>query len=388
MHVFFVTEWFPTEQRPYYGIFILEHARSIAKLHKVSVLYIHGVDSASSSSIQITSRIENQNLTIYQLSYRRLIIPGSTWIRQLNGAWQVFKRSTQDASRPDIIHANVNNTADVAVVLGRLANIPVVLSEHSSAYARNRLKPSQIPLIRYFMNRVDVILPVCDSLGRQMRSFGITRPIVPVQNVVDMDIFYPATDGEQVVSTYCEITIIARLSEEKAVHLAIQGIARLHQQGIRVVLNIAGDGPERQNLETLTKDLGLSEWVRFHGGLPKSQLADMLRRSSVFLLSSTFESQPAVILEALACGLPVVAPDIGGIPEVITPAVGLLFRSGNVDDLVSKLRSVLDNLSAYNSAHIRQYAVAHFSPEVVSTRFDQIYQQVNNDRHAFERQAV
>jgi glycosyltransferase involved in cell wall biosynthesis len=384
VHVFFITQWFPTDPQPLYGIFVLEHARAVAQIHTVTLLYIHGIDPTLKQPIQITPITTYPGMMVYQLSYLHPEIPFTTWIRRINGARQAFKLASEKYGRPDIIHANIGNTADVAVLLGGLAGIPVVVSEHSSAYARKRFTPAQIRKTRFFMNRVDVIMPVCDALGKNIRSYGITRPMESVQNVADTEIFYPAAPGEQVSSPFREISLISRLNEEKAVHLAIQAAARLQRQGTYFQLQIAGDGPERAHLESMVDESGLSEWVHFHGYQPKTELAMMLRRSSAFLLTSLWESQPVVILEALSCGLPVSAPAIGGIPEVITPECGLLFQPGDLDDLSAKLTLLLSRISEYNPQVIRAYAVEHFSPHVVANRFDAIYRKIIESRHAFD----
>jgi glycosyltransferase involved in cell wall biosynthesis len=384
VHVFFVTQWYPTTQNPFYGIFIHEHARAIARIHKVSLLHIHGLDPKISQPIQIIPRSVNQNYMVYQLSYRRPVIPRTAWMRKIFGARQAFNTASQNFGRPDIIHANINNTADVSVALGSLVRIPVVLSEHSTAYARKLLNPAQIRMMRFFMNRVDTIMPVCDSLSQYMRRYGISRPMVTVPNVVDTELFYPASPGEQIISPYREIALIARLSKEKAIHLAIQALSRLQQQGIYFYLHIAGDGPERAHLESLVDELELSNWIHFYGYIPKTELAKTLRRSSAFMLTSLVENQPVVILEALTCGLPIVAPAIDGIPEVITPANGMLFQSGDVEDLAFKLTTMLANLSSYDTQVIHKYAVDHFSPDVVGNKFDYIYRRVLENKHAFD----
>jgi glycosyltransferase involved in cell wall biosynthesis len=384
VHVFFVTEWYPTAELPIYGIFILEHARAVARKHNVSLLNILGIDTALDQPMQVNEQLLQPNLIVYQLTYSKPTIPRTAWIRKFIGARQVFSSASKNFGHPDIIHANVYNTAAISVIIGTLAKIPVVLSEYSSAYGLKRIKPGQIPFMRFFMNRVDVIMPDSNTLGQHIRSYGINRPMVMVHNVVDTDVFYPASHGDQVIRPYREIVLIARLSEEKAVHLAIQMLARLQQQGVYLYLHIAGDGPERARLESLVDNLGLADWIHFHGFLPKNELAKILRRSSAFLLTSLWESKPVVILEALTCGLPVVAPAIGGIPEIITPACGLLFQPGDIDDLASKMLNLLTNLASYNTQEIHNYAVNNFSSIEISNKLDSIYCQVVENRHAFD----
>lgn len=381
MHVFFVTQWFPTDEKPYYGIFILEHARAVAQMHQVSLLHIKGVNPRLSKSVEITTQAAEPNLEIYHLSYRRNTIPFTTWTRELAGAKQVFDQCTRRAGQAEIIHANVWNTADVALYLARSADIPVVLSEHSSAYTRKLFSPLNERRMRFLMNRVDMILPVCDSLGKAIQAYGIKRPMVPVSNVVDTEIFYPAEGGSSAIGNDRQIALVARLDEEKAIYLAIQAMANLQQRGVYLHLQIVGDGPEEASLKSLTHELGLDDWVHFNGYRSKTDLAQLLRRSSLFLLTSLWESQPVVILEALACGIPVVAPAIGGIPEVVNGDCGMLFRRGDLADLTDKLSILLARYSEYNPERIRHYALESFSKPVISKQLDVLYQRVIDKYH-------
>jgi glycosyltransferase involved in cell wall biosynthesis len=388
MHILFITEWYPTPKHPTYGVFILEHARAVAKIHRVSLLHILGVDKTLHQPIQITREQIHQNFIIYHLSYRRPILPYTSWLRKYAGAFKGLNIATECFGRPDVIHANVSNTAGTSVILGRLANIPVVMSEYSSAYGRKLFKRWWIPFLRFFMNRVNLIMPDSNSLAQHITAYGIHRPMMIVHNVVDVDLFSLAEPGEQVTTPYREIIIVARLDHEKAVDLAIQAVGRLQSQGIYIILHVVGDGAERSQLEVLVSELHLSGWILFHGFQPKTEISGLLRRSSVFLLSSLWESKPVVILEALACGLPVVAPAIGGIPAVINPSCGMLFKPGDLDDLVDKLSSTLSGLEAYNAQSIRSYAVDTFSQAAVGNQLNDIYQQIKADHHAFDKQAL
>jgi glycosyltransferase involved in cell wall biosynthesis len=384
MHIFFITQWYPTPEHPTYGVFILEHARAVAKILRVSLLHIQGVDQTLQKSIQITNEQVHQNFIIYHLSYRRPALPHTSWLRKFAGARKGFNFATQCFGCPDVIHANVSNTAGPAVFLGRMANIPVVMSEYSSEYGRKLFKRWRIPVMRYLMNRVNLIMPDSDDLAQHIRAYGIHRPMIKVHNVVDAELFYPAAAGEQVTSPYREVTIIARLDKEKAVGLAIQAVGRLQSQGIYFLLHIVGDGKERSPLDALVSDLHLSDWIIFHGFQPKVELARLLRRSSVFLLSSLWESKPVVILEALTCGLPIVAPAIGGIPEVITASCGMLFTPGDLNDLVDKLGAMLSRLEDYNARSIRSYAIDTFSQAAVGNQLNSIYQKIKVDKHTFD----
>jgi glycosyltransferase involved in cell wall biosynthesis len=107
-------------------------------------------------------------------------------------------------------------------------------------------------------------------------------------------------------------------------------------------LDIAGDGPVRADLEALAAK-EVPGRVTFHGRLAKDQLFDLLRRSSVAVVPSTwYENQPMAVLEALAIGLPVIGSDLGGVPELIEPGHdGLLVTAGDDKALATAMGEVL-----------------------------------------------
>jgi glycosyltransferase involved in cell wall biosynthesis len=112
--------------------------------------------------------------------------------------------------------------------------------------------------------------------------------------------------------------VAGRLSEEKGVDVAVRAVAQLETAS----LDVAGDGPARASLEALADELGVRDRVRFHGRLATTELETLLRRAAVALVPSRwYENQPLAVLEAFACGLPVIGTDLGGIPELIEPGV-------------------------------------------------------------------
>jgi glycosyltransferase involved in cell wall biosynthesis len=114
------------------------------------------------------------------------------------------------------------------------------------------------------------------------------------------------------------VVYAGRLSSEKGVDVLIEAIAR-HPE---LTADIAGDGPERPSLERLASDRAVADRIRFHGRLPADRLRSLLRASAVLALPSRwYENMPLIVLEAFASGVPVVATDLGGIPELIQPGV-------------------------------------------------------------------
>ncbi len=128
-----------------------------------------------------------------------------------------------------------------------------------------------------------------------------------------------------------------RLTRQKALGDALAALTRV--DGVRLV--VAGDGPERTELERKARELGLSERVRFLGALPREDVLKVFRAADAALLTSAWENLPHTVLEALAVGTPVVATAVGGVPEVVRDGEnGLLVAPGDLDGLAEAIRRV------------------------------------------------
>lgn len=147
---------------------------------------------------------------------------------------------------------------------------------------------------------------------------------------------------------------VGRLVEKKGVRFAIEAIARLIHEGHNLHFTIIGDGPDRQELEKLTKNLKIKNKVAFVGWKTQEEVVKILDNSHVFILPSVTahseqflgdqEGMPTVIMEAMAMGLPVVSTYHSGIPEIVIDGVtGYLARERNVNDIVACLKKIIMN---------------------------------------------
>jgi len=137
------------------------------------------------------------------------------------------------------------------------------------------------------------------------------------------------------------IASVGRLVWQKAHRVLLGACARLHRRGIALRLTIVGEGEERPALETLRARLGLDDVVDLPGAAPEAEVARVLARSDLFVLSSVSEGFGIVLLEAMACGLPVIAPALHGLGEVVADGVeGRLFVPGSEEDLAAAIEAL------------------------------------------------
>lgn len=375
MNVFFLTQWYPTPESPINGIFIREHARAISLFHNVFVVYVKGVQESDYSTPKILID-EDEHLTTFTISYPQSWLPKTAWWQRINLVFKVFNKLVNSGNQPDIIHANVYNTADLAALLRKRYRIPAVLTEHSSSFPRRLISNKRAVLIRYFVNQLQLILPVSEDLIQHMEAYRIQGPFHVIPNTVNTNIFYPEAAKPSKPDGMIRILAVASLVEVKRIDLLLHALTILKGKGRRFSLMIAGDGPERGKLEALARTLNLSTDTTFLGMKTKDEISGLMKQADILSLTSMWENQPVVVLEALASGLPVLAPSIGGIPEIVLPGCGRLFDPGNIQSIVTEMEQLLDNLQDYRSDNIAEYAHNKFSYTAVGQTYSLAYQQV------------
>ena len=138
---------------------------------------------------------------------------------------------------------------------------------------------------------------------------------------------------------------------------------------------IIGEGPYRNKLGQLINELGLDDHVHLAGFAEKGDIQDYFSQSNIFIGPSHTEGFGLVFVEALACGLPVIGSNTGGIPEIVTSDVGLLVEPENVDDIANAIISLHDNYHRYDPEKMIEKA-SLFSWDNISDQYLRLYKQV------------
>ena len=212
-----------------------------------------------------------------------------------------------------------------AAMLGRWLGKPVVITARGTDVTlipRYRL-PRQ--MIRWAAREAAALITVSHALKRDLSQLGVPPERMTVlRNGVDLQLFRPsARDFMRRELGFKGVTLLSvgHLIPRKAHDMVIRALGLL--PGFDLI--IIGSGPERAALAGLTKSLGLSERVRFVAALPQDQLASYYGAADALVLASSREGWANVLLEAMACGTPVVASDVGGASELVaSPEAGLL----------------------------------------------------------------
>lgn len=290
-------------------------------------------------------------------------------------------------ARPSVVHAHVLlRTGVLAWALGKLWRVPYLITEHWTRYLPPRVASIlgwQRWLTRALVRRAGALHTVSGALAAALAALGArARHTAVIANVVEQELFYPAPTPP----------VAARLLYVAAFHDAIKNLSGVLRvvAGLRAAwpglrLRIAGYGPDESRLRAYAAELGLvadgtvaDGTVEFLGKLPHPAVAAELRQATALVSFSRAETFGVVLLEARACGRPVVATRVGGVPELFEPAgaFGLLVEPDDEAALAAALTAVLRQPARFDPARLHADAVARCSPAGVGQAFGRLYAQV------------
>jgi N-acetyl-alpha-D-glucosaminyl L-malate synthase BshA len=278
-----------------------------------------------------------------------------------------------------IPHASVAYLAK-KILLNEGIYIPVVTTLHGTDITLVGKDPAYAPTVTFAMNKSDGLTAVSESLKQDTLSFfDVKKEIKVIPNFIDFNRFKKtdkdhfkkaiAPNGEKI------ITHISNFRKVKRVDDAIR-IFDIVSKKVNSKLLLIGDGPERQNLEQLCRELGLCDDIRFLG--KQDAIEELLAISDLFLMPSSSESFGLSALEAMACEVPVISSNAGGLAEVnIHGKTGYLSDIGDVKDMANNALKILSTDEIHQNFRTNALAQAQtFDIHNILPIYEDYYQEV------------
>lgn len=368
LKVLFITAWYPTKEHPVLGVFVREHAKAVQLYDDVFVLHCAKPDQNLKRLWHMQEETD-ENLThgipTYHVCYQPSKIPKIWYATYLWGVFQAFRAIVAKGFRPDIIHAHVYEAGVPAVLIGKAYRIPVVVTEHSSGFPMGLPRRQDVWKARFAFSNADRVLPVSFVLQKAIESYDVRARFQIVPNAVDLSLFHPCFDYRP-DNRPKRLLFVGLLdpSHKKGLPFLFQALERLKEHKADWHLDIVGDGPARQEYESMTEDLGLVDRVTFHGLKTKEEVGKFMRKADIFVLPSPWENLPCVLIEAMASGLPIVSTLTGGIPEMIHEGIGILIPPGDVTKLSRSIAQVIHSIDKFDRRAIAQHALQYSSKSV------------------------
>jgi glycosyltransferase involved in cell wall biosynthesis len=311
----------------------------------------------------------------YPQKYQRLCYEGgilpnlkrSPWARIqvpllfLSELYYAFKLTRKE--RPDIIHSHwIIPSGLVGAVCRKTLGTKHLLTLHGAGLVALEKLPFKKKITRFIVKNSDEITVVSSYVKERLLNLvsrDIKEEVQGKLKIIPMGVytglFQSEADRETLKSKYAirskfVLLFIGRLADKKGVSYLIKAMPKIVSQNKDVILLICGDGPLRKELEQITDELELQEFVRFIGYVTGENkidcfaLSDSLIIPSVVTESGDTEGLPVVILEGLAAGKPIIASDVGGVKDVIKEGWnGFLIKQRNPDQIAARVLELISN---------------------------------------------
>ncbi len=297
----------------------------------------------------------------------------------LGRAWPSYLRALEATAGavPDVIRAHVAYPDGRACVeYGRRVGRPVVVTVHGHDLKDLAVhRDSWRAWVRDALIGADAVIAVSGELAQRARELGVAEDrLQQIPNGVDCELFRPGTrtPGEG----GWRLIYSGRYDPAKGLVELLQAMAGLRAEGRDVHLDLVGGGATdlANDFPGQAARLGIADRVHFIDEVDWRQMPAMLGKADIFVLPSHSEGLPLSLLEAFACGLPVVTTRCGGPEEVVDDSVGRLVEPRDVAGLQKALAATLDGYDDYDRGHIRSYAQQQFDYRSVAARIHQVYE--------------
>jgi len=284
----------------------------------------------------------------------------------------------------DILHVHYAIPHSISAYLARMMladrKVPFVTTLHGTDITLVGNDRSYLPITRFGIEQSDAVTAVSKYLQlRTIEEFEIQRPINVVPNFVDCNVYSRTVDlplrGRFAESDEAIMIHISNFRPLKRVEDVISVFAKVRQK-CRAKLLMVGDGPERPKAEWLAGTHGISDQVLFLG--KQNDMAQLLSMADLLMLPSENESFGLVALEAMACQVPVIASNVGGIPEVVEHGRdGFLFNVGDVDGMSAASIELIEHPEKRleMGQNAQEHARRDFCASKIVKRYEELYRQ-------------
>ena len=294
----------------------------------------------------------------------------------------------------DVLHMHYAIPHATSAVLARqiLASkgisVPVITTLHGTDITLIGQDPSFAPVVEYSINQSDGVTAVSNYLRQETHDhFDVTRDIEVIPNFIDTERFH-RFDKQHFKQALCPNgeKVIVHVSNFRPVKNAAQVVEvfhRLRQDNLPVKLLLVGDGPDRVPAEHEARELGVYDDVRFLG--KQDPVEEILSIADVFLMPSGSETFGLAALEAMACDVPIVASNIGGLPELVRDGEdGFLCPLDDIDAFTARTRQLLtdEDLHAQMAEAARTRAVETFDVDSIVPQYEAYYERIREQRLA------
>jgi N-acetyl sugar amidotransferase len=381
LHILVIPSWYHNELTPQQGRIFEEHTLMLQRAgYKVGVLYPSFSDGfvarVFNGARNKTLIYEEHNIPIYVIACAS-IVPYNRLINYkyiYHKANILFLKYVSKYGWPDIIHAHVTLIGGVvAFYLSKKYNIPYILTEHASALLREKINYEDRRFVKMVFENAKTIVVVSNFFKEELvKKYLIdSSKIVVVHNNIN-PIFFSSSKQVENNKNFIFINV-GGLVKVKNHKLLIDAFTLALEKNPGIILRIAGDGALRKEIEDYIDEKGIKNRIFLLGSLSRDEVVKEINNAHALISTSQIETFGINIVEALACGKPVIATNSGGPRDIISQGDGYLVANHNPGAIADAMNKLIQDYNKFFPDEITKRCYARFSEEVIIKKLDKIF---------------
>ncbi|MFZ4451735.1 glycosyltransferase [Salibacterium aidingense] len=356
---------YPTFENPGYYIFIKHRTDALKEHYNVVVV------SSELTSNKSTLEFREENGVVHVIIRINNNIPK---LRSLALDYYTKRVMKEIISyyKPSLLEVHFSSYRSwIAMKLAMMHNLPYIVFEHASFFERKIKQPYFGSKIKKAVKNADKVIAVSQPLKNTMQKY-VKRDIEVVPNIISTNKFQLTQYNSK--NHIPQIVTVGTLSldDNKGYFDLIYNLYVLKTKGYCFHCQIIGEGQNKEHLFEQRNQLGLEHQIDFVGSMPNDELVQLYNESDFFVSTSKIETFGVAIVEAMSCGLPIVATYSGGPETFIDRNIGVLAKHSS-RDIADKLEYMLNNYTQYDPYQIRQKVIDNFSENIYLERMQRIY---------------
>ena len=196
------------------------------------------------------------------------------------------------------------------------------------------------PVIKLIWRKAELLVTKCKTEKEMVEAINSKLNIQTIYNGVDTEKFKPVKKSNH---TDLKLICSARLIKRKGQYTLIDAVSNLKKDNITILADFVGEGDEMKAYKQYAKDKDVAEQIIFSGYIPREKMEEKYQQADIFVLPSYNEGMSNALLEAMACGLPVIVTNVGGTEELVDETNGYIFKPGDSERLTEILKDIVLN---------------------------------------------
>lgn len=382
-NILWLTEWFPSSFEPYVGDGIERRGNAASLYNNIHVVFVRKKPGLRFGRTEKEERTYNDQYKA-SIYYYPSIKKFSIWLDILLSNYYFFRLHykaivayKRKFGKPHCIQVNVAmKNGVIALLCKRFWGINYVIVEGWSLFlpeSKPTLKSKGAlfgAYTRKVYKKAAQLITISDHLGKMINAHIVDVPYKIVPSVVDTTIFYPPQ--AKMKNDIFRFVHISNLDYSKNIYQLLLGFKQTLAAGYRAELIM--HSPATKDLLTTIADLGLDQQVIIKNECPQTGLADTLRSSDALVLFSLYETFGNVVIEAQACGIPVITSSYPTFYETVEDNVnGIIAKGTGADALTEAMIKMITNKESFNSQMIAATAAQKYSLKQIGKMLDEVY---------------